>query len=192
MTASASSEFSQSGARPKRLARISAVSRVLAHACTGLSIVLSVGLLAYWLVSPDETILLDARLTGIAIHPIGWLVRLASLVISALPLACLIWGLLRVRRCFEAFAEGRFFIAENVRQLRDLAVAVLASTLLKPLIGAVLSIMLSGQTYAQGKALVISLSSDSLLALLFAGIVAVTAWVMAEANSIAEEHAQIV
>jgi Protein of unknown function (DUF2975) len=192
MPASALSELSLSGARAKRLARIRIASRALAYACTGLSIALSIGLVGFWLLSPDQAILLDARLNGVAIHPIGWPVRLASLVISALPLACLIWGLLRVRRCFEAFAQARFFTADNVRQLRDLAVAVLASTLLKPLIGAVLSVLLSWQTYAQGKALVISLSSDSLLGLLFAGLVAVTAWVMAEANSIAEEHAQFV
>ena len=61
-----------------------------------------------------------------------------------------------------------------------------------PLIGALLSILLSWQTYAQGQSIVIALGSDTLLALLFAGLVAVTAWVMAEANAIADEHAQFV
>ncbi len=192
MAASTSSDFSETDARPRRLARVRDVSRLLAHACTAVSIVLSLGLVAYWMASPDEAILRDAQLTGIAIHPIGWPVRLASLAISALPLICLVWGLLRVRGCFRGFAAGRFFTAENVGRLRDLAIAMLASTLLKPLVGAVLSIMLSWKTYASGKAVVISLNSDTLLALLFAGLIAVTAWVMAEANSIAEEHAQFV
>ncbi|NEU96609.1 DUF2975 domain-containing protein [Bradyrhizobium uaiense] len=191
MSASLSSELPQS-ARPARLERISAVSRVLAYACTGISFVLAVGLLAYWLTSPDEAILRDAGLTGIAFHPIGWLVRLMGLMVSALPLACLIWGLSRVRRCFASFADGRFFTAENVTGLRDLAIAMLVSTLLKPLIGALLSILLSWQTYALGKSVVIAFGSDTLLALLFAGLVAVTAWVMAEANAIADEHAQFV
>ncbi|WP_342708183.1 DUF2975 domain-containing protein [Bradyrhizobium sp. B124] len=191
MSASLSSELSPS-ARPARLERIRAVSRVLAYACTGISFVLAVGLLAYWLASPDEAILRDAGLTGIAFHPIGWLVRLMGLVVSALPLACLIWGLSRVRRAFTSFAAGRFFTAANVAGLRDLAIAMLVSTLLKPVIGALLSILLSWQTYAQGKSVVIVLGSDTLLALLFAGLVAVTAWVMAEANAIADEHAQFV
>lgn len=176
----------------EHLKRIRGVSRVLASACTFVAIALSVGLLAYWIVSSDEAILVDARLTGIAIHPIGWLVRFASLAISALPLACLIWGLLRVRRCFASFAQGRFFTAENVARLRDLALAMVASTLLKPVAGALLSLILSWQTYATGESVVIHLSSDSLLALLFAGLVAVTAWVMAEANAIADENAQFV
>jgi hypothetical protein len=192
MIASLSPQLSLPGARPKRLERIRVVSRILAHSCVGISIVLAVALAAYWIVGTDEAILLDARVTGIAIYPIGWPVRLACLALSALPLACLIWGLMRARRCFESFAANRFFTIDNIRQLRGLATAVLVSTLLKPLVGAVLSVVLSAQTYAQGKALVISLSSDSLLALLFAGLVSVTAWVLAEANSIAEENAQFV
>jgi len=191
MSVSLSSELSRS-TRPARLARISAISRLLAYACTGISFVLAVGLLAYWLASPDEAILRDAGLTGIAFHPIGWLVRLMALMVSALPLAGLIWGLSRVRRCFNSFAAGRFFTADNVAGLRDLAIAMLASTLLKPLVGALLSILLSWQTYAVGKSVVIAFGSDTLLALLFAGLVAVTAWVMAEANAIADEHAQFV
>ena len=153
---------------------------------------LAAGLVAYWVVSADEAIHLDARLPGIAVYPIGWHVRLASMAISALPLACLIWGLLRVRRCFEAFAQGRFFTLENIHGLRDFAVAVFASTLLKPVAGAALSILLSWQTYATGKAVVVSFGSDTLLALLFAGVIAVIAWVMAEAMAIADENAQFI
>ncbi|MCA6124856.1 DUF2975 domain-containing protein [Bradyrhizobium sp. WSM 1704] len=191
MPASLSSELSES-ARPARLARIRAVSRILSPACTAISLVLSAGLLAYWVLTPGEAILRDAGLTGIAFHPIGSLVRMAGLTVSALPLACLIWGLSRVRGCFLQFAQGHFFTAGNVARLRDLAIAMLVSTLLKPVIGALLSILLSWQTYAQGKAIVVSLGSETLLALLFAGLIAVTAWVMAEANAIADEQAQFV
>ena len=192
MIASLSSELSQPEGQPKRLERMRVVSRILARSCTGVSVVLAVALAAYWMVISDEAILLDARLTGIATHPIGWPVRLAGLAISAVPLACLIWGFLQARRCFESFAENRFFTPENSGQLRGLVTAMLVSTLLKPVAGAALSVVLSWQTCAQGKALVISLSSDSLLALLFVGLVSVTAWVLAEANSIAEENAQFV
>ncbi|TAI61872.1 DUF2975 domain-containing protein [Bradyrhizobium sp. Leo170] len=192
MITSLSPELSQPGPRPKRLERIRVVSRILARSCMGVSIVLAVALAAYWMVSTDEAILRDARLGGIAIRPIGWPVRLAGLAISAVPLACLIWGLLQARRCFESFAANRFFTPENSSRLRGLATAMLASAVLKPVVGAALSVVLSWQTYAQGKDLVINLSSDSLLALLFAGLVSVTAWVLAEANSIAEENAQFV
>jgi hypothetical protein len=147
---------------------------------------------AYWVVSADDVIHLDARLPGIAVYPIGWAVRLGCMAISALPLACLIWGLLRVRRCFEAFGQGRFFTRENIHGLRDFAIAVFASTLLKPVAGAALSILLSWQTYATGKTLVVNFGSDALLALLFAGLIAVIAWVMAEAMAIADENAQFV
>jgi hypothetical protein len=64
--------------------------------------------------------------------------------------------------------------------------------LLKPVAGAALSILLSWQTYATGKTLVVNFGSDALLALLFAGLIAVIAWVMAEAMAIADENAQFV
>ncbi len=76
--------------------------------------------------------------------------------------------------------------------MRDLAIAVFASTLLKPVAGAALSILLSWRTYATGKTLVVTLSSDALLALLFAGLIAVIAWLIAEAMAIADENAQFV
>jgi hypothetical protein len=191
MISSTSSDFSQ----PAPLGRFQGIrilSRMLAHLCVVISIVLTAGLVAYWIMSADEAIHLDARLPGIAVHPIGWDIRLASMAISALPLACLIWGLLRVRRCFEGFADGRFFTLENIHGLRDFAIAVFASTLLKPVAGAALSILLSWQTYATGKTLVVNFGSDALLALLFAGLIAVIAWVMAEAMAIADENAQFV
>jgi len=191
MISSSSSGLSQP-APLGRFQHIRILSRTLAYLCVGISIVLAAGLVAYWIVSADEVIHLDARLPGIAVHPIGWDIRLASMAISALPLACLIWGLLRVRRCFEAFGQGRFFTLENIHGLRDFAIAVFASTLLKPVAGAALSILLSWQTYATGKTLVVNFGSDALLALLFAGLIAVIAWVMAEAMAIADENAQFV
>ena len=191
MISSTSADPSQPAA-VQRFRHIRILSRILVYLCGGTSIVLAAALVAYWVVSPDEAIHLDARLPGIAVYPIGWDVRLASMVISALPLACLIWGLLRVRRCFEAFAQGRFFTLENIHGLRDFAIAVFASTLLKPVAGGALSILLSWRTYATGKALVVNFGSDTLLALLFAGVIAVIAWVMAEAMAIADENAQFI
>lgn len=192
MISSTSSDLPQAVASLERSRRVRFFSRMLAHLCVGISIILAAGLAAYWIVSTDETIHLDARLPGIAIHPIGWDIRLASMAISALPLASLIWGLLRLRRCFEAFAEGRFFTLESVHGLRDLAIAVFASTLLKPVVGAALSILLSWRTYATGKSLVVALGSDALLALLFSGLIVVIAWLIAEAIAIADENAQFI
>lgn len=191
MISSTSPDLSQP-APLERFQHIRILSRALAYLCGGISIVLALGLAAYWIVSADETIHLDARLPGIAVHPIGWDVRLASMAISALPLACLIWGLLRARGCFEAFARGHFFTLDNIHRLRDFAIAVFASTLLKPFAGAALSMLLSWRTYATGKSLVVNLGSDTLLALLFAGLIAVIAWVMAEATAIADENAQFI
>src|SRR3954462_3005147 len=185
-------DLAQPAARPERVRHIRILSRGLGYMCMCLAIVLPAGLLAYWLVTPDEAVLLGGRLPGIVVHPIGWSVRLGAMVISLVPLALLVWGLMRARQCFEIFALGRFFPFEAIHCLRDLAIAVFASTLLKPFAGAALSVLLSWQTYAGGKTLVFEVGSDFLLALLVAGLIAVIAWVMSEPAAIADENAQFI
>jgi hypothetical protein len=173
------------------LRRVRRLSRGMAILCLLTAVALPLGLLAYWLTMPAEELLRDARLQ-MAGQEIGWMQRLAALVLSAIPLGCLTWGLLQARRCFGAFADGHFFAAEAVYGLRGFAIALFVSALLRPIAGAALSVLLSWGAGPGKRALVIGVSSDVLLSLLFAGMVVVITWVMAEARGLADENAQFV
>lgn len=190
MMASQSLDLSQPGSGPLR--RIPALSKAMAALCSLTALLLAPGLVAYWLMTPADALLRDAGLPGLTGSGIGWSTRIAGIAISAAPLACLIWGLMQARRCFSAFAGGRFFTVDAVYGLRGFAIGLFASALLKPLAGAALSVLLSWDAGAGQRALVVSVGSDMLLSLLFAGMVAVITWVMAEARGIADENAQFV
>lgn len=69
---------------------------------------------------------------------------------------------------------------------------VAASAVLKPLAGAALAVLLSWNGPDGAKTLVLAVGSDTLISLLFAGIVAVFAWIMAEAVEISDENDQFV
>lgn len=181
---------SQTSADPLRRARV--LSKAMSLLCLGTAIALPAGLAAYWLLTPLEALLREAGVPGVSVLDIGWVGRLTAMMISAVPLVCLVWGLLQARRCFQAFAAGRFFTAEGIYGLRGFAMALFASALLRPVAGAALSVLLSWGAGVGKRALVISLGSDTLLSLLFAGMIVIITWVMTEARSLADENAQFV
>lgn len=178
--------------RQARLNRIRFFSLMLARGCILLALLLTVALLLYWFGASPASIAIDARV------PAGWLADLGTgrraigFVISFVPLGCLIIALLAARRCFRAFAAGDFFSQEPARCLRDFALGLLTSALLKPFSAAALSVLLSLDAPAGQHRLTLGIGSDTILALLAAGTIAVIAWVMTEAAGLAEENRQFV
>lgn len=177
---------------PDDRARIVRLSSLMSKLCLAVALVLTGGLVVYWLVTPTEAVFQHAGIPGFPVGEIGIGVRVAAILVSAVPLGCLIWGLLQAGRCFDAFAAGNFFTLEPARRLRAFAIAILLSTILKPVAGAALSVLLSGAGRAGGRTLVLTVGSDTLMALVFAGLIAVIAWVMAQACTLADENAQFV
>jgi hypothetical protein len=178
--------------RQARLNRIRFFSRMLARGCTLLTLLLTIALLFYWFGATSASIAADAQLPADWLADLGLGRRTIAFVISFLPLACLITALLSARRCFSAFAAGDFFSLEPARGLRDFALGLLASALLKPLSAAALSVLLSLDAPAGQHRLTLGIGSDTILALLAAGTIAVIAWVMTEAAALAEENRQFV
>lgn len=178
-------------ARQSRIGRIRVLSRTMAVLCLATSVLLAAGMLFFWLATPAGALLAQFGPGGTSSGTMAWSMRVTGLAISMLPLAALICGLFGARKCFRAFADGRIFSAEAVGGLRTLAISVAVSAILKPLSGAALSVLLSGSA-GGGRTLALTFSSDTLLALIFAGTVAVIAWVMGEAITIADENAQFV
>jgi hypothetical protein len=173
-------------------ARIVRLSRLMSMLCMMVAVILGAGLAIYWVVAPIEGIFRHAGIPGFPIWEIGFGVRLMAFLISAVPLACLIWGLLQAGRCFDVFATGTFFTDEPARHLRAFAIAILVSALLKPFAGAALSLLLSTSSLAGRRAVIVNVSSDMLIAFVIAGLIAVVAWVMAQARTLADENAQFI
>jgi hypothetical protein len=178
--------------RQARLNRIRFFSLVLARGCILLAALLTVGLVFYWFSASAASIAADAQIPREWLTDLGAGRRAAGFAISFVPLACLILALMSARRCFGAFAAGSFFGQDAVKGLRNFALGLLASALLKPFSAAALSVLLSSDAPAGQHRLTLGFGSDTMLTLLAAGIVAVIAWVMAEASALAEENAQFI
>lgn len=177
--------------RETRMRRIRHLSRLMATACLVTSILLSAAMAFYWIATPARTLFSHA---GLPVLPteLDVSVRLLALAISMIPLGVLIYGLLNARYCFIAFAAGDIFSGEPVRRLKAFAIAVATAALAKPLAGAALSVVLTWNGVAGTRTLALTVDSDTLIALMFAGTVAVIAWVMAEAIDVSEENKQFV
>ena len=178
--------------REMRMDRIRHLSRLMAIGCLFTSVLLVVAMLFYWAMTPPRTLLGQAGIPNASATEIDIFVRLLAFGISMVPLGTLIYGLLSARRCFDAFATGQIFSREPIGRLKAFSIAVAASAILKPVAGAALSVLLSFSNVAGAKTLALNIGSETLIALIFAGTVAVIAWVMTEALEIADEHKQFV
>lgn len=178
--------------RERRMDRIRRFSRLMATGCLATSALLAAAMFFYWAMTPTRTLFSQAGIPNAPVMEIDFLARALAFGISMVPLGALIYGLLSARRCFDAFAAGQIFSREPIGRLRAFAVAVAASAILKPFAGAALSVLLSFNNSGGAKTLALNIGSDTLIALIFAGTVAVIAWVMTEALDIADENKQFV
>lgn len=179
-------------ARATRMKRIRQVSALMSHACLAVAAALILALTAYWWTAPAEDLLRHVGVPSASPSDLPMSLRFATFAIAVIPLAALVYGLVAARRCFSACAAGRVFSREATGGLRAFAFAVALSALLKPLAGAALSLAFSAAGSSRQHSLVLAVGSDTLLSLLFAGMVALIAWIISEASEIADENQQFV
>lgn len=118
-------------ARQTRLRRVRLLSLVLARCFVALAVLLTLGLLFYWLTASAGSVAADANIPQAWLSGLGLGRRLAGFAISFVPLACLVFALMAARRAFQAFATGDFFGQNAIRNLRYFGLGLLASALLE-------------------------------------------------------------
>ena len=177
---------------PKRQARIRRLGRWMARICLVTSLLLVTSMLAYWVLTPSADLYDAAGLPHERGGTIGVSIRLFGFTLAMLPLAVLAYGLENARRCFAGFADGRFFSLQADARLRRFAIAAGMSALLQPIAETALSLLLSINGLPGSRTLRLEIGSETLIMIVFAGTVAVIAWLMAEAAMMAEEHEQFV
>lgn len=118
------------------------------------------------------------------------------IIARLVPALLTIWALLSARRVFANIGKGAFFIRSTSLGLRNLSLAVLLGMTLAPLITMAAHIAFGLRMQAQGVHgeinLEFGLSDTTLLVMIFAGMVAIIASIMAHAARVAEENEQFV
>lgn len=173
--------------------RIQRSSRVLALACLLLIITLPIAVIAYWLIADVPQLAVRAQLPVHAIQAplLDWQ-RWAGALITLVPLTLLSIGLWQARRCFEFFAAGEVFSAHTVRCLRRFAGWVMLSVAASMVAATAVSVVLTLNNPPGMRHLAISIGSDQVFTLFFAGMVWLMAAVIGQGQTLAEENATFV
>lgn len=172
------------------LARLQALSRRLSRACDLLLILLPLSAPLYWGLASPAALAMHVNLPPEAVQqpPQAWQRALGALL-AELPLACLGMGLWRVRGCLQGFAQAQIFTAQAVRGLRGFAAWSLRAVVCDQLVASASSVLLTLRNAPGTRQLVLTLSSDLLLGMVFASIVWVLAEVIVQGQALADENA---
>jgi len=111
---------------------------------------------------------------------------------TLLPLGIVLLGLRRLWQLFSEFREGRVFSARALASLRGFARCLVASAVVAPIYGAVLSVILTWVNGPGRRELSLQISSDDYTLLLLGVVLLAMSSVMTEAARVAEDNAGFV
>ncbi len=173
------------------LVRIRRVSGAMKGICTVGIAVIPLATAVFWAVVRPETV---QALPGVTVDIalLSPATRTLAFLVTMIPGAIGLYGLIALRRLFGAYRQGAIFAVGNALYLRAFAVSVVAGALAKMAIVPILSVALTWHNPPGTRALAIAINSDDIGAV-FAGLLfLVAAWIMVEAQRLAEDNAQIV
>ena len=111
---------------------------------------------------------------------------------STTAMAISIYGLFHLGHLFRLFGQGEIFGSENVHELLIVTRSLFAYGIANPIIGAVLSVIVTMNNPPGEKQIAFGIGSDDLTIFFIATVFLIIGWVMAEGHKISEENAQIV
>lgn len=176
--------------RMDRRARISWLSQLLGVGVFVLACALPLLVFVSIVTMTDQQIIKGVLGTHVGEVALSQGVRLAVVGAALLPALILSAGLFALRPALFEMRSGRPFAGAAFNSLRRFAGALVAGTLLKIAIVPFLSVVIS-HSMTEGR-LVLSLSFVDVQFLVFAALIWLLAWVMAEGHALASENAQFV
>ncbi|MFG1278135.1 DUF2975 domain-containing protein [Xanthobacter autotrophicus] len=176
-----------------RLDRVVRLGRALSLATLVVVVLLVTSGLGIWLRPALVEQMVVPRL-GLAGHQVALdgASLCAGLVISAVPLGILAYGLLQVRQIFRDFGRGELISQMLAHRLERFGAAVAVQGLISPFTSAALSVALTLGNPPGERALAVSLSSHDVVAVIVGLLIIGVGAVMREAARIAEENASFV
>ncbi len=178
---------------PNRLDRIATVSQKIAAACGIFMMLLPAGLAVYVfgffeLLSYHPHIApMDIPEDGLS--PLSGAAVYAAMLVGTVPP---LFALSHLRQLFSGYATGAVFTVAAARHLKVVASALIAMVLIRPVSGILISLAISIDLPPGGRALVVTFGSTEIWIGLAGVMVLVTAWIMGEAATMAEENKSFV
>lgn len=119
-------------------------------------------------------------------------VRLAGFVISMIPMTVVISGLWQLRKLFIRFSKMEVFSCGTVRQMRLVALHLIAIGTIMPMSGALMSLATSFSNPPGLRVISITLGGGELASLFIGAVFLAISWVLVEGKKLADENQQFV
>ena len=125
-------------------------------------------LILVWIWMDPERVAQDFSDTGDLVLPeaIGFLTRIFGFTLTIIPTLLLIMGLLSLQEFLNNLQKSDYFNPNNPTLLRKFAYMLLWSTLARPLIGALVSIVITINNPPGQRTVTFSLGTDEILSLI--------------------------
>jgi len=172
--------------------KIQRVSALMSALCVLIVILLPLLLLVVWVFVSNGNGTLEYLGDELRPETIALPYRILGFIISMVPVALLMWGLLHLRALFELFRKAVFFSEANARLLHKFAMMLFFSTLASPIARALVSVAVTINNPPGQRAVVVNIGSGDLNSLFVATVFLAVAWVMREAHTLAQENAEFV
>jgi hypothetical protein len=118
--------------------------------------------------------------------------RVLGFLVQTIPLAIALVVIFWLHRLFAGYRRGEVFTLASIGRFRGMARMLFLFTIVNPLAGALVSVIVTaGQPDGQ-QILVIGFGIPEIAALLTGGALAAIGWVMVEAKRLADDNTQIV
>lgn len=112
--------------------------------------------------------------------------------LSMLTMLVLVFGISHLRRLFILFRNGEFFSESSARHLHIFGMTLFISALLKPVLSAALSVILTMGNPPGQKTLCIEFGSREISMVFIAGTILAITWILREGQKLATENAEFV
>jgi len=175
--------------------RITAVSRKLRLACTGLIFCLPVATVLFWIFFNQIYFSTLQPSISLPVHvnqDLTGLQRFLAFLANLIPLAATLYGLQKLRELFALYESGSIFTDRNVACLRSLGRTLIVWVGCDVVRCALLSIVLTLNNPPGQRLLVVGLNSADFTAVFVGIVVLIISWVMDEARKREEDHSLIV
>ena len=150
-------------------------------------------LILVWIWMDPERVAQDFSDTSdlVLSEAIGFLNRIFGFTLSIIPTILMIMGLLSLQEFLNNLQKSDYFNPNNPTLLRKFAYMLLWSTLARPLIGALVSIVITINNPPGQRTVTFSLGTDEISGVFVALLIMLLSLLMAESKSSVDERARL-
>ena len=115
-----------------------------------------------------------------------------AFLVETIPLAIELFVLYWIYQLFDCYRRGEVFAVSTIDRFRALARMLFLYTIVNPLAGAAVSVIVTTGRPGEPRMLVLGFGAPEIAALITGGVLAAIGWVMVEAKRLADDNTQIV